>query len=419
MYTDARSDPNRNGDYHGAFNSHRGSQFSGGRSDLALYSPSQNNYDGRFEGQRGRNSNQSQRQISRGHGQMRGQNIYRGIPAPERRNVRFQENHREAGFMAENYDDPISPFNRFENITNNNEDLSSPLEGCLNLNARFQVPFSSSNPLDVCFVSYIARDQKQKLESQGFPFLHKVKDLLRHLNCYLDMATRTILPNDSSIYFPDEKDIAFFSSENWARGCITLAKKTSIPPRSLVLLDCRARSMGQELPVGAAVLFTPAKEESSLHPYALEYSGNRFLIPYFNNSGDAREISRREALLKAGIIKPGRSLYQSPVFIIAKPVNGVIPERSQLDVKNSRFLIDVRNVNQAIRRSAWPVTRADDIFSTLGLSGARFISIIDVSHGFYNVNLHEKSKKYFSFSFPVTGQQMIFQRLPQGTSPSP
>ena len=110
------------------------------------------------------------------------------------------------------------------------------------------------------------------------------------------MATRTILPNDPSISFPDEKDFAFFSSENWARDCITLAKKTSIPPRSMVLLDCRARSMGQELPVGAAVLFTPAKEESSLHPYALEYSGNRFLIPYFNNSGDVREISRREVL---------------------------------------------------------------------------------------------------------------------------
>ncbi|KAK2702193.1 hypothetical protein QYM36_019194 [Artemia franciscana] len=56
-------------------------------------------------------------------------------------------------------------------------------------------------------------------------------DLLRHLNCYLDMATHTILPNDPSISFPDEKDFPFFSSENSARGCITLAKKTSIPPR--------------------------------------------------------------------------------------------------------------------------------------------------------------------------------------------
>ncbi|KAK2704232.1 hypothetical protein QYM36_017480 [Artemia franciscana] len=107
--------------------------------------------------------------------------------------------------------------------------------------------------------------------------------------------------------------------------------------------------------------------------------------------------SHVQAMLKAGIIKPGRSPYQSPVFIIAKPVNGVIPDRSQLDVTNSRFLIDIRNVNQAIRRSAWPLTRADDIFSTLGLSGARFISIIDVSHGFYNVNLHEKSKKILAY----------------------
>ena len=69
---------------------------------------------------------------------MRGQNSYRGIPAPERRNVRFQENHREAGFMAENYDDPSSPFNRFEDITNKNEDLSSSLDRSLNVNARFR-----------------------------------------------------------------------------------------------------------------------------------------------------------------------------------------------------------------------------------------------------------------------------------------
>ena len=79
-----RSVPNRNGNYHGAFNSHRGSQFSGGRSDLALNSPSRNNYEGRFEGQRGRNSNRSQQQFGRGRGQMRGQNSYHGIPAPER-----------------------------------------------------------------------------------------------------------------------------------------------------------------------------------------------------------------------------------------------------------------------------------------------------------------------------------------------
>ena len=89
------------------------------------------------------------------------------------------------------------------------------------------------------------------------------------------------------------KKTAFFSSENLARGRITLAKVTSIPPRSMVLLDCRARSMGEELPACAAVLFTPAKEESRLHHYALDFSGSMFLIPYFNNSWDVREIFRR------------------------------------------------------------------------------------------------------------------------------
>ena len=51
--------------------------------------------------------------------------------------------------------------------------------------------------------------------------------------------------------------------------------------------------------------------------------------------------SHVQAILQAGIIKPGRSPYQSPVLIISKSVNGVIPEHSQLDITNSRFLIDV------------------------------------------------------------------------------
>ncbi|KAK2723403.1 hypothetical protein QYM36_001914 [Artemia franciscana] len=224
------------------------------------------------------------------------------------------------------------------------------------------------------------------------------------------MATRTILPNDPSISFPDEKDFAFFSSENWARDCITLAKKTSIPPRSMVLLDCSARSMGQELPVGATVLFTPAKGDAILAAYTnsentskieeqidkvkldhldkkLKEKLRRLLEIYGRIFAQSKYDVGQSNIMEAEIdINPDvpihkvkkKSLHQSPVFIIAKPVNGVNPERSQLDVTNSRFLIDVRNVNQAIRRSAWPVTREDDIFSTLGLCGARFISIIDV-----------------------------------------
>ena len=94
------------------------------------------------------------------------------------------------------------------------------------------------------------------------------------------MATHTNLSNDPSISFPDEKD-CIFSSENLARVHITLAKVKSIPPRSMVLLDCRARSMGEKLPACAAVLFTPAKEEPRLHPYALDFSGSTFSYSVF------------------------------------------------------------------------------------------------------------------------------------------
>ncbi|KAK2702282.1 hypothetical protein QYM36_019144 [Artemia franciscana] len=77
------------------------------------------------------------------------------------------------------------------------------------------------------------------------------------------------------------------------------------------------------------------------------------------------DIPIPKAILKTSIIKPGRSPYQSPFFIIINSVNGDNSEQSQLDITNSRFLIVVCNVNQAIRRSAWSLTRVDDILSTI------------------------------------------------------
>ncbi|KAK2701889.1 hypothetical protein QYM36_019487 [Artemia franciscana] len=414
--------------YHGAFNSHQGSQFSGGRSDLALFSPSRNNYGGRFESQRGRNSNRSQQQIGRGRGRMRGQNSYRGIPAPERRNVRFQKNHREAGFMAENYDDPRSPFNRFEDIANINEDLSSPLDGSLNLNARSFLQEQQ----------FFSLQQKKNhhyiLKLSNTPiigFLFRISTIVGTLEKFL---------GEFLGYFQEIDDNslnqAFPLEEFWKEGDLILAayknsENTSkieeqIDKVKLDHLDQKLKEKLRRLLEMYGRMFAQStydvgqnntmEEEIDINPDVPIHKVKQFNLPLLQQKALESHV---QALLKAGIIKPGRRPYQSPVFIIAKTVNGVIPERSQLDVTNSIFLNDVRHVNQAIHRSVWPLTRADDIFSTLGLSGARFISIIDVSHGFYNVNLHEKSEKYISFSFRVTGQQMIFQRLPQGASPSP
>ena len=74
--------------------------------------------------------------------------------------------------------------------------------------------------------NFIFTDSKVLITIPGFRLVHWLAllihrllfnemlgyDLLRHLNCYLDMATRTILPNDPSIYFPDEKHFAFYIS---------------------------------------------------------------------------------------------------------------------------------------------------------------------------------------------------------------
>ena len=50
-----------------------------------------------------------------------------------------------------------------------------------------------SKPLDVCFVSYIARDQEQKLKGPGFPYLHKVKVNSVDLLCFVDTGCSRLL----------------------------------------------------------------------------------------------------------------------------------------------------------------------------------------------------------------------------------
>ncbi|KAK2702488.1 hypothetical protein QYM36_018900, partial [Artemia franciscana] len=116
------------------------------------------------------------------------------------------------------------------------------------------------------------------------------------------------------------------------------------------------------------------------------------------------------AMTKAGIIKPGRSEYCCPLFVIAKISEGKIPHKHEWTMENTRVIYDCREINKLVKDSAWPIRRIQDVLNQL--SSKRNFSILDLKHAFFNVPLAEESQQYYSFSGP-DGVQYVYRKLPQ------
>ena len=98
-----------------------------------------------------------------------------------------------------------------------------------------------------------------------------------------------------------------------------------------------------------------------------------------------------------------KSRWASPSFPIVKP-NG-----------NVRIVTDVRQVNQRVVRHPYPIPKLSDLFHRI--DGFNYMSALDLSLGFYHVELSERSKEICTTIFPWGKYQ--YERLPMGLSVSP
>jgi len=85
--------------------------------------------------------------------------------------------------------------------------------------------------------------------------------------------------------------------------------------------------------------------------------------------------------------------------------------------KNGRLRIwlDHRDLNKVIRREHYPLPTVEDIATRL--SGARVSTILDVKHGFWHVELEEKSSFLTTFNTPF--RRCRWLRMPFGISSAP
>ena len=140
----------------------------------------------------------------------------------------------------------------------------------------------------------------------------------------------------------------------------------------------------------------------------------QFPLPFLMTECLQKHINE---MVRVGIIEIRRSEYTAPIFCIGKPgKDGKIPPKNLWDESNSRFLIDLRAINKAIKDSQWGIRRISEVISDLS-NKTKFISTIDIRNGFSHCNLAEESQKYFSFS--NKGISYVFKRVPQGSVFSP
>lgn len=113
-------------------------------------------------------------------------------------------------------------------------------------------------------------------------------------------------------------------------------------------------------------------------------------------------------LLNDGIIRPSRSPFNSPVWIVPKKPDSA-------GNKQYRMVIDYRKLNSITIADRYPIPEISEVISQLGSSN--FFSVIDLKSGFHQIPLKETDIEKTAFS--INNGKYEFTRLPFGLKNAP
>lgn len=122
------------------------------------------------------------------------------------------------------------------------------------------------------------------------------------------------------------------------------------------------------------------EHEINLKPEARPFTS----APYERSPGDRKLITAQvQEMLKVGVIRPSKSQFASPVFLVKKR-NG-----------EDRFVIDYRKINSMTLDDRYPLPRISTVLDTL--SGSTFFSTLDLTSGYWQVPVKEEHKERTAF----------------------
>ncbi len=139
---------------------------------------------------------------------------------------------------------------------------------------------------------------------------------------------------------------------------------------------------------------------SSTPPYRIPEHLQQVVQDYIKNLSNAR------------IIRPSTSPFSSPLMLVKKM--DASPEKPLL--KQYRVVHDYRKLNDNTVRDCYPMRNLYELLDSV--AQAKIWSVIDLSSGFWNQELTEKSKPYTAFGVPGHGH-WEYNRSTQGLTNSP
>lgn len=113
-------------------------------------------------------------------------------------------------------------------------------------------------------------------------------------------------------------------------------------------------------------------------------------------------------MLQDGIIRPSRSPYNSPVWVVPKKLDAS-------GKKKYRLVIDYRKLNTVTIPDRYPIPEISEVLANLGKN--QFFTIADLKSGFHQIPLKESDIEKTAFS--VNNGKYEFTRLPFGLKNAP
>lgn len=123
-----------------------------------------------------------------------------------------------------------------------------------------------------------------------------------------------------------------------------------------------------------------------------------------------REVVDKEIkkLLRDGIIRPSRSPYNAPIWVVPK-------KQDSSGEKKYRVVVDFRKLNSVTVPDRYPIPEISEVLANLG--GNKIFSVVDLKSGFHQIPLREEDMEKTAFS--ISNGKFEFTRLPFGLKNGP
>jgi hypothetical protein len=230
--------------------------------------------------------------------------------------------------------------------------------------------------------------------------------MLNHTNDIVTIPSGKVVTTCATVEVPEEEDMPVATTNNLdvmiKEWCAPLVGRER--QKAMQMLQQHRQVFSQhKYDLGRTQI---VKHEIPLIPDARPLKQR----PYRHGPIQEQEIERQvQELKEQGLIKEGQGAWSSPVVLVQKKD------------KSWRFCVDYRKLNDVTSKDAYPLPRIDESLDALG--GSRYFSTLDLTSGYWQVELDETAKTKAAFAtrsglwewqvlpFGLTSAPSTFERL--------